>query len=588
MSIDQSFLSSPRYGYPVVVATTQISINATMKAYLAGLTQPLVEICYVADAAGNPQWISLTELKQRSGGVDPFQVPADADPNTDPALLALRNARFMVGFKARIGLPPGIAPLDMPDIVVFGNDYSNVTFRLMCAEFLVVSLKPGGGYSPATWLSVQQPEGKPWMFTSIVNLREVTVGSDKYNTLPPEVQKAISGFNAGTFGVQQLLFDLDNAALQSIPTMSGVEPGSALYMVLQQDFLGTYFSQMQEDGQPVLGCTITRIGPDRSSLNITNVQMQLGPFVDGDGQIVPDPTRQQRDLATLNYLCAVNNESPLPPVPFAWNWLEGGEGVDGVVALNRNVFAAYIKDQVFPYAIRCCILPWVRVWLDGLYVCYSWSGTPYQTPSVTMNPSGETVLTMSYSAKDSDEAGLWGAAGEMELSTNYDMSVKFTGNKIIIAQSLKIYTYIRVAATGSGGNVVDKTVTSTYTLGVDAQGNLTAVLSSETRDDSKTPGVNGFLDFFTNFNEFARDVKKWASDISEAKLKDLPLAIARSFVFPGGNTFVFKDVIFSENQDLVSRITYADPSLHLTKLGRAERPKARILLSREESLQPAL
>jgi len=31
------------------------------------------------------------------------------------------------------------------------------------------------------------------------------------------------------------------------------------------------------------------------------------------------------------------------------------------------------------------------------------------------------------------------------------------------------------------------------------------------------------------------------------------------WVFPGGQTFVFKDAVFSEHEDLVAHITYAHP-----------------------------
>ena len=41
MSASQSQLSAARYGYDFVVATTQASINATMKQFLSGLTEPL-------------------------------------------------------------------------------------------------------------------------------------------------------------------------------------------------------------------------------------------------------------------------------------------------------------------------------------------------------------------------------------------------------------------------------------------------------------------------------------------------------------------------------------------------------------------
>lgn len=45
----------------------------------------------------------------------------------------------------------------------------------------------------------------------------------------------------------------------------------------------------------------------------------------------------------------------------------------------------------------------------------------------------------------------------------------------------------------------------------------------------------------------------------DAPLEPIPVVFAQNFVFPGGNTFIFKDPGFSEYQDLVSHITFADP-----------------------------
>ncbi len=412
MSTNQSYLSSPKYGYSMAVGTTQQSINSTMKAYLSTLSQPLVTIVYVADDLGNPKQIPFDDLLVLSKGADPFKIPPTANPLTDPGLKDLEAARFMVGFRAQIGLPPWMPPNQIPDIVVFGLSYSNVTFRLMCAEFTVVSLKPAGGYSPATWFSVSQGVGEAWTFESIVNLEQYNVHPADYYTLPPDVQNAINQFDAGSFGVQQLLFDLDNAALQTVPQIKGVEPGSVLYNVLTQYFIGCYFMQMQNDGRPVLGCTVTKYGPDKSSLNVTNVQLQVGPFVDGFGQVIANPTDEQRRLSTLNYLCATNDENPKAPVPFSWNWVDKADAADGVVSLNRDTFSRFIKDQLYYHISRTCYLPYVRVWWEwkgiDIVVWYSWSLTGFQSPNVELPGAGSMVIHTTFQKSAEDKAGVNG------------------------------------------------------------------------------------------------------------------------------------------------------------------------------------
>jgi len=97
-------------------------------------------------------------------------------------------------------------------------------------------------------------------------------------------------------------------------------------------------------------------------------------------------------------------------------------------------------------------------------------------------------------------------------------------------------------------------------LTVDENGRLTTVRTSVMKDDSKTPSTNDFLNFFTDLNSLIADVAEWSRGLAETNLTDIPVGIVQDFVFPGGKTFVFKDGIFSNNQDLVAHISYADPS----------------------------
>ena len=101
----QSDLSSPKYGYDFVVATTQESINATMKEYLSGVAEPEVIMCYVMDTTGNPQVIDYKALVRLANNTDPFSVPNRANPATDEGVQNLAGAYFMYGIKAKIAMP---------------------------------------------------------------------------------------------------------------------------------------------------------------------------------------------------------------------------------------------------------------------------------------------------------------------------------------------------------------------------------------------------------------------------------------------------------------------------------------------------
>ncbi|OIV38049.1 hypothetical protein BIV57_07735 [Mangrovactinospora gilvigrisea] len=564
MSANSSNLSSPKYGYDFVVATTQASINATVKSFLSALSEPVTTVCYVADAKGNPTAIDYAELKKLANDADPFAIPPTADPATDPDLQNLIHARFMMGFRAQLGLPPGLPPAQIPDIVTLGGDTSAVIYNLLCSQFTVVELNPGGGYSPPTWFSESQQPGKPWVFTSKVDLRLTTADESEFGKLPQAVQAQIKNLGPGAFSVQQLLFDLDNAALENVPTISGVVPGTTLYQILQQAFLGAYFTQLQSQGQPLLGCTIKQTGAPTSTLTLSDLNLEVNPFVDATGATVVNPTKDQLDLATLNYLCAADGDALPVASRFNWNWIDPAEEADydGVVAINRHTFANYFHSQLIGRVSANCYRPSVTVTYDvgKAQTNYAWSLTRGQQPTVTMPPSGPTVLTYHYDAAASDQAGLNGDLGRMELHPSYDCTVTFSGTTIQIVQHLVVYLYARSLATSADGNVVDLTVTDTYTLAVGQDGRLAVTLTTARRDDSKNPSTDPFLNFFTQLNSLISSVSTWLRGVTSTSLTDIPVSVAQNFVFPGGRTFAFKSVAFAGSSDLVSHITYTDPS----------------------------
>jgi hypothetical protein len=169
-----------KYGFDLAMATTQASINVTMKEYLSALKKdPEVVVCYVADEHLKPTPIEYSELKKRAKGSDPFSIPDGADPATNQDVKNLYAARFMVGFKAQIGLPPGVPPREIPDIVTLGDRAAAVSFNLLCAKFTVVEYKLGGFGIPASWMNKSQEAGKPWLFTCKVDLHISTVDKDE-------------------------------------------------------------------------------------------------------------------------------------------------------------------------------------------------------------------------------------------------------------------------------------------------------------------------------------------------------------------------------------------------------------------------
>lgn len=560
MSAKDSYLSAPQFGFDVVVAVTQASINATMKAYLATLKQPVVSQYYVADESGNPAAIEREALLSRTGGVDPFSIPPGVDVRVDPRFQRLQEARFMTGFRARIGLPQGLEPLKIPDVVVLGTDTSAVTYNLMCEQFSVVQYVPGGGYAPATWRHDQQQPGAPWIFTSKVDLRLSKVEESQYGTLPPDVREALKNLGEEAFSVQQLLLDLNTARLQSTPEIVGLAPGTDTYMILQKYFLGAYFKSLSDNGDPVLGYSMKATGPDRSSLRLTDLSLEVCPLLGPDS--ATRPTREQQRFATLNYLCAVQ-EKPLPPATrFNWNWVETSEGAlkHGVVAVCRTTFAAYFLAALREHISANCYKPFVQNSMDGATIQWTWHMTRGQEPNITMSPTGARVIEASYSASHEADAGVGGMMAAGELRSSYKLTVDFSGTTIKISQCLVVYLRVRSGTSVADGHVINKELTDTYNLAVSKDGDVTATLESTEEDRAALSKAGVFSNLLGNVNEIAANVTAWLSKFTHTSLTHIPVSAIQRFIFPGGRTFAFKSVAFSEHQDLVCDITYADPS----------------------------
>lgn len=578
MSSNQSFLSSPKYGYDFVVATTQASINSTMKQYLGTILQPETLVCFLVDDQGLPnKAVTLEEFKILSGGIDPFSIP-DGTAYNDPRITAVTQARFAVGLKIRAGLPTGIAPANLPNIVTLGNSANNVTFNLLCSEFDIVENNPPSGWgSTGSWTVLSQGANQSWYFKTTVNLIYADLDSELstpyFNNHPAEKAALIAQLkNLGSqaFSIQQLLFDLDNAALQSLPTIAGLPQSSNAGIVLTKFFTNYYFGILKNNGEPLLSVHTIANTPDNSSLRLTGMERAVDVYLDANGIAINNPTADEINATTLCYLCAANN-NPLPGLSsFNWNWVDVSElnNESGVISINRNTFANYYKNLLMPLVSKSCILTWVYVTCDHTWapitgiVDYSWRLTSGQTPTTaTINPTGDKVISISYASNANDSTKAGATYGELTLNSSYNCDVYFQNNQIKIVQHLVIYVYDAWDLNSCDFNAFDKTITDTYTISVGANGQLQiSAPVSDLQDNSQDPNPSWIGKIFTDVTQIADKVKETCQNFAGTQFTDIPGADLQSFIFPGGQVFAFKDPQFSDNQDLVSKITYIKPS----------------------------
>jgi hypothetical protein len=556
MGLLQSNLSSTGFDY--VVAVTQPAINAALEEWLYDSDLPEIRICYVYDQNLNPVPVDYDTFVADTGNIDPSSVPAGT-PASDPRVQKLATARFAFAVKVKPGLPPGVPPASLPPVVALKPGQSSVTYTMLFAEFVAATI----GFGPLnsmTWFNESQPAGTAWTFSGDVDL---DLQDTSFESLPATVQAQIKdNGDPGAFSPQQLLYDLNNSGLEQGFHFSQIPTDIPLSTFMTADFVNTYLAGLKD--AEILGYSANYVpAVPPSSLAVTDLNF-----------FTPQPVGSEGAPATVNYLCATNQHKlpGLTEANFAWNWIEPAEAsqYDGVAALNRNTFANYLananfngKETLLEYVQQNCIATSVKVTLNSLsQPVYNYGLTSGQSPTVSFPASGGTVLSYAYdSGTASDEAGAGGCLGQMTLASTFTMNVSVQDDQIVVWQHLVISTYIQHLQSGAGGNVVDKQLTDTYTIGVDDSGELVITLASSVPvDNSKTPGVNNFLNFFTDVNGLASSVAQKAQAFAATKLADIPVSIVQNFVFPSGKVFVYADACFSDSQDLVSHITYADPA----------------------------
>lgn len=599
MSTDQSNLSDPRFGYDLVVAVTQKYINLTMKEFLDGVTAPEVLCCYVFNAAGDMEPIAYDTLKANAKGSDPFSVANGADPNTNQDLKNLSDANFAGGFKARIGLPD-MDPDKIPPIVTLqqGKD-APVIFNLLCAEFQIAGFHYRGRH--ADWINLAQPSGAPWYFSSKIKLAASPV--DPKTPVPPAVQARINQLNGeigpGAFSVQQLLLELATAEKWTTPTIPNIPPEMALYSVIMDVFVGAYFKQMQVSGQPVLGYSMTVNKPDPSTLRLGAVTHECSLLLDASGNPIANPTLPQQNSATFNYLCTTGTTPP-EAKPFPWNWVESSEldKFHGVQSVRRDIFlnilATTISKQI---NATLCITPGFafgeNASNDWVYFKESttWSGAcqlSIAPPPTKPVPRGEwsTVFGIAFDPALCDSTLYPSGAGF--LGDGYSCTVKYqlTGDLSLSVNSdgipllrLRLHSTVMMAASHReawiawyhnlpAANYVDCSLSLTYQMSVDPHGNLVVSNATPEINNKSTPyhfyptGVENL----TALRDYLQKICDHFSDTVFREFKNVSPQLqeainhAHAWVFPGGKTFHFNTLGLSDYQDLISHVTYVEPS----------------------------
>ncbi|MDD7886898.1 hypothetical protein [Flavivirga sp. 57AJ16] len=581
MSAVQSDLSASKYGYDMVVGTTQASINATMKQFLLKFDgQEFVKIyVYKKDVPEGESHFVETDYNAYKAilGFDPFDVPNDAPMNDERVKKLIANF-FAFGFKTKMGLPTTFPLSSLPNIIELDKGSSSVSYHLFCKEFQVVDLRTGG-YDGGSWNNLsQEGEDAPWVFGFTVDL-DLYGNDSAFSHLPEDVQSQVKNLCPGSmFSVQQLYLDLNTAGLESTPEIKNLDPTSDVYIYLTKIFLNKYFKNMQDnskseinpDGNYLLGYSIKpSCTGDSSSIAPTDLNFMVSPYLDDKGNAT-----KEYEMYTLNWLVMTEYNKMPAPVQFEWNWVDkvNKSEYHGAMAIKKGIFTNFLSTVLSPTLNSACIIPNCNVHANFISVKFKWGWKRETRPQFyqVVNDGTSKILTYNFSRKSHSSDTHIPNWGNIDYNYNLKTDVYLEGTTIRTVTTATVWLHVN----GGWGIVVEGNCskyksTVVYTIGVNSYGNLTVkgsapkIVDQSDRMDSSAWAKIATLGFIDKLIKTMKNTTQgWMNNFMTGHQNRIESMLNGSgiWVFPGSQTFVFKNAKFSNSQDLVSDVTYVEPS----------------------------
>lgn len=572
MSASDSNLSNARFGYDMVVAVTQTAVNATMEQWLDSVDEPPFILGYTYDPDApdpNNPYVAIPDWDTFVAdlGFDPFSIP-NGTTDADARVQKLEQAYFAFGFQAQIGLPEGVDIGSLPAVIELNKSGSMVTYNMVNKTFQVIGIQ-SPPYGPKTWLNASQTADDLWTFgfTVDLDLREDNV-NNHFHDLPPATQQTIKNLGENMFSVQQLFLDLNTAALSDSHTISGLDPTSTIYVMLTTVFFTEYFTALQASGGVMLGYGVTSSQPfpDAVSLIPTDLNFEVCAYLD-DGKASTD-----HDAYTLNYLIMSDGHAMPPPVPFSWNWVDASElsKKAGTMAINRDNFRDFLNSELAPDLQNLAKKPDCTIDIGAFSgsVRTTWS-TDSTAQSFTPTDSGSQILSWSYESSDKDSDN-WGPNwGNWQVTYTSSCTVSVSGTQMTVVANVNARCHLNVEGGVTEGNWASYAITTVYTIGVSAQGVLTVTANDPTVvDNSEAPDPNWWSTIvsFGTIKSCVDSIQGVLQNLLQGFGTGMEGNIATmlngsgGWTFPGGETYSFQAVEFSDSQDLVADLLYVTPT----------------------------
>jgi hypothetical protein len=501
-----------------------------------------------------------------------------------PDDLVLDLPRRLGTLKAKLLAPSVTLGLD--------DDRTKVLFELKFASGLF-----------STFDDNNQPKEVAFGASSIAVRVDIDLSHVDAAQVPESVQNAIKNLGAGMFSIRQLLFDFQNAALASYDPKHTTLPRELLDDALFIAGLITLFQNLHKTGANLLGYAVTVTNPNEAcpeapTFPPTDLNFATQLYLDDVSE-----TRKP-DLDSLNYLLMTQHR-PFPPRALPTGNLVQ-EGSHGTMAISRAVF---VEGYLLPLLSK--ITNRTSTFTDiGWYYCslkteaggsFEPAWEEKRTLEDLVSPFKDNIEQDTYSYPAATGAQVMPAftghrwhfvSVDQKRIDQKDTPVRDSTTvlrglashacELSITPGTNEIKLRGVSLLGTSWNVwagvVDFFLTAhelhtlsaridweaTLRLVVDSSGHVGAQIEYEAKPIRIKQGSN-WVGAIGNF-AWPEQAKNNLEDLQKEFTKtfdsdELKKAIAgafstqRSFVFPGGQQYFFKDLVFNNELDLLATLT---------------------------------
>jgi hypothetical protein len=433
--------------------------------------------------------------------------------------------------------------------------------------------------------NLKQVAGDPWRIRFLVELRRRTVSlSDLPEPLKNSINKAVGGLGPDMFSIQQLYIDLNTAVFDTFQNVD-FQTGRDLAATFLTGIMKKYLADLQESGGIVFGTAVTSTKANAAPPTFmpTAIDYCITPYFVGG-------VRSNPGLDTLNYLCMVDHHVlPRETGKFNFNWIEDGND-QGLIAVKRDLWVPHLIGTLNAILKPLCPTCYVKATVpeDSQMNVMELRQGGDKSFDIVNPPQNGVIASKHYEDSKTDIASSSGCIQQVGLGYKSNCSVSLKEPHTVAISGAAIVgasSFLDCDPTGTGGGVGVLSLSmpeTTYAWSVNLvlqmdpanNGQLDLAITNPSFNSppsmaaDKRSDWEKFGQFVSGINEIRvadmGDLRSYIRDSVLPGVKNSFASVlnhANDFVFPGNNTFLFKNPQFSaEKKNLIVNITYSTSS----------------------------